>query len=132
MRADDGRVLPNFINQALAGRPLTVHGDGGQTRSFCYVDDLVDGLVRLMNSEISNPVNIGNPEEITILQAAREVIDLIGSRSEIAFVPRPADDPHIRRPDISRARSLLSWDATVSRRDGFAKTIEWFQSQVNI
>ncbi len=128
MRANDGRALPTFITQALKNEPLTVHGDGKQTRSFCYVDDLVDGIVRLARSDISEPVNIGNDQEITILQAAEEVVRLAGSRSEIRCVPRPGDDPERRRPDLSRARERLGWSPQVSRSDGFAKTIEYFRS----
>jgi nucleoside-diphosphate-sugar epimerase len=125
MRRDDGRMLPTFIDQAFAGRPLTVHGDGSQTRSFCYVSDLVDGLVRLMESDVREPVNLGNPTEITILAAAEEVIRLTDSRSTIAFVERPKDDPCLRRPDITRARTLLGWQPLVPRDDGFRRTIEW-------
>ncbi len=128
MRSDDGRMLPTFINQALAGRPLTVHGDGSQTRSFCYVSDLVEGLLRLAQSDVDVPVNLGNPVEITVLQAAQEVIRLTGSTSEIAFAPRPADDPCLRRPDISRAHELLGWSPEVDRTTGFARTIEWCRS----
>jgi len=130
MRADDGRVLPNFITQAMAGRPLTVHGDGRQTRSFCYVTDLVDGLVRLANSDVTGPINLGNPGEITILDFAREIIRLTGSRSEIAFVERPQDDPALRRPDITRARERLGWEPRVDRAEGLARTVEWFKRQV--
>lgn len=128
MRGDDGRALPNFINQALAGQPLTVHGDGSQTRSFCYVDDLVEGLLRLAASEVSEPVNIGNPHEITMLEAAREVIALTGSHSSVTFAPRPPDDPARRCPNISRAQELLGWQPTVDRREGFQRTIEWFRT----
>jgi nucleoside-diphosphate-sugar epimerase len=127
MRADDGRVLPNFITQAFAGRPLTVHGDGSQTRSFCYVTDLVDGLVRLANSDVTGPVNLGNPAEITILEFAREIIQLTGSKSEIAHVDRPKDDPELRCPDISLAREKLGWEPRVDRSDGLARTVEWFR-----
>lgn len=127
MRRDDGRMLPTFIDQALAGEPLTVHGDGSQTRSFCYVSDLVEGLVRLMESDESEPVNLGNPVEITILEAAQEVIRLIGSHSQIAHTARPPDDPCLRRPDITRARTLLGWQPVVERSDGFARTIAWFK-----
>jgi len=128
MRADDGRVLPAFINQALRGKPLTVHGDGGQTRSFCYVTDLVDGLLRLAASDLSEPVNLGDPEDITIRQAAEEVLRLTGSSSSISFVPRPPDDPCIRRPDITRAQKHLGWKPQVPRAEGFRRTIEWFRS----
>jgi len=127
MRRDDGRALPTFISQALKGEPLTVHGDGSQTRSFCYVSDLVDGLVRLAESDIDEPVNIGNPAETTILAVAEEVIRLTDSSSKIVLVPRPADDPRLRRPDIERAQTLLGWEPTVSRSDGLRRTIDWFQ-----
>ncbi|MCK4342794.1 MAG: SDR family oxidoreductase [Phycisphaerae bacterium] len=131
MRRDDGRMLPTFIDQALRGAPLTVHGDGRQTRSFCYVSDLVEGLVRLMESDVSEPVNLGNPVEITILQAAQEVIQLTDSSSRITHVPRPADDPAVRRPDITRAQTRLGWNPVVERADGFARTIEWFKATVH-
>lgn len=128
MRRDDGRMLPTFIDQALANQPLTVHGDGQQTRSFCYVSDLVEGLIRLMESDTADPVNLGNPVECTILEAAQEVVRLIGSCSEITFVARPQDDPTVRRPDITRARALLGWEPAVARADGFARTIDWFRT----
>ncbi len=127
MRRDDGRMLPTFIDQALRGEPLTVHGDGSQTRSFCFVSDLVEGLVRLMESDVREPVNLGNPAEVTVRQAAEEVIRLVGSSSRIAFVPRPPDDPALRRPDISRAQQTLGWSPVVTRTDGFARTIAWFR-----
>lgn len=128
MRADDGRALPNFIMQALRHEPITLHGDGSQTRSFCYVTDLVDGLVRLMESDVREPVNLGNPQEITIRQAAEEVIRLTASKSKLIETPRPADDPNVRRPDITRAKTLLGWSPKVAREDGFRQTIEWFRS----
>lgn len=128
MRDDDGRVLPNFIRQAQAGEPLTVHGDGLQTRSFCFVSDLVDGLFRLANSAVEGPVNIGNPMEVTILDFAREVIRLTGSRSAIRHVAANAEDPKVRRPDITRAQSLLGWSARVERAEGVARTVDWFRS----
>lgn len=128
MRRDDGRALPTFIDQALRGQPVTVHGDGRQTRSFCYVSDLVDGLVRLMESDVYEPVNLGNPEETTVLEAAQEVVRLTGSRSPIVHVPRPPDDPRVRRPDITRARTLLGWEPRVGRSEGFARTIQWFRA----
>jgi dTDP-glucose 4,6-dehydratase len=128
MRCDDGRMLPTFIDQALRGIPLTVHGDGSQTRSFCYVTDLVEGLVRLMESDVQEPVNLGNPAEITVLAAAQEVLRLTGSRSAIVPVPRPQDDPRLRRPDITRAQTRLGWHPRVERSEGFARTIEWFKS----
>jgi len=127
MRAGDGRVVPTFINQALDGTPLTVFGDGSQTRSFCYVDDLVEGIWRLLNSEEDDPVNIGNPAEMTVLQFAEEIVRLIGSSSEIAFEPLPEDDPKVRQPDITRAREILGWEPRVSLEEGLAKTIEFFK-----
>ncbi|QOJ13760.1 MAG: SDR family oxidoreductase [Planctomycetia bacterium] len=129
MRADDGRALPNFISQAMAGRPVTVHGDGSQTRSFCFVTDLVDGLVRLMESDVIDPVNIGNPVEISMLQAAQEVIEMLGSRSTVQLLPRPSDDPSVRRPDITRARTLLGWEPRVDRRSGLERTVAWFRDE---
>ncbi len=130
MRTDDGRVLPNFIHQALRGAPLTVHGSGNQTRSFCYVTDLVDGLVRLMESDVREPVNLGNPSEISISDFAREIIRLTGSRSELTFVPRPKDDPELRRPDITRARQLLGWEPRVERAAGLQHCVEWFRAEM--
>ena len=125
MRLDDGRVLPNFVCQALRGQPLTVYGQGDQTRSFCYVDDLVDGLVRLaLSCDFVEPVNLGNPDEVTIRQIAEEVIALTNSPSLIEYRPLPEDDPRLRRPDITRARELLGWQPSVDRRTGFARTIE--------
>lgn len=129
MRADDGRALPNFINQALQHQPLTVHGDGSQTRSFCFVTDMVDGLLRLARSEVVDPVNLGNPQEISMLDTAREVIRLIGSRSTITHLPPVPDDPHLRKPDITRARELLGWSPRIERDEGFAKTIEWYRGE---
>jgi dTDP-glucose 4,6-dehydratase len=137
MRTDDGRALPTFIGQALQGEPVTVFGDGTQTRSFCYVDDLVDGLVRLVRfleegSARDGPVvlNLGNPEEITVLQLAREIIDMTGSRSEIVFRPLPTDDPRVRCPDITRAVRLLGWRPRVSRREGLERTIADFRHRL--
>jgi len=127
MRPDDGRILPNFIMQALAGKPLSIHGDGKQTRSFCYVSDLVDGLIRLMESDVTEPVNLGSTDEITVLEFANEILRLCGERSKISYVPRPADDPNIRRPDITRARRLLGWEARVSREEGLRRSVEWFR-----
>ena len=129
MRHDDGRALPTFIHQALAGEPLTVHGDGSQTRSFCYASDLVEGLCRLAASDVAEPVNLGNPHEITMLQAAQEVIRLCHSPSTIAFLPRPPDDPGVRRPDSTRAQTRLGWQPVVEREDGFLRTIAWFRSR---
>jgi nucleoside-diphosphate-sugar epimerase len=129
MRRDDGRMLPTFIDAALRGEPLTLHGDGHQTRSFCYVSDLVEGLMRLMESDVAEPVNLGNPDEVSIRHAAEEVIALVGSRSTIVHTPRPTDDPNVRCPDITRARELLGWSPEVARADGFARTIDWFRAQ---
>jgi dTDP-glucose 4,6-dehydratase len=127
MRPHDGRVVPAFIDQALRGEPLTVFGDGLQTRSFCYVDDLVDGIFRLLNSEVTEPVNIGNPHEMTVLEFAEKIIELIGSKSEVVFKPLPIDDPKTRQPDIKNARRQLDWEPTVSLEEGLAKTIEYFR-----
>jgi UDP-glucuronate decarboxylase len=130
MHPNDGRVVSNFIVQALLGRDLTVFGDGLQTRAFCYVDDLIDGLVRLMNSadDVTGPINIGNPQEFTVLELAELVIELTGSRSRIVHRPRPQDDPRQRRPDISKANDLLGWAPQIALRDGLIKTIEYFQN----
>lgn len=129
MRKNDGRAVPNFIVQALNGEPITVYGDGSQTRSFCYVDDLTDGLARLLFSEITTPVNIGNPNEMTILEMARQIKGVIGSKSEIVFKPLPGDDPKQRRPDISLARKLLGYEPKWSLKDGLDKTIEFFSGK---
>jgi dTDP-glucose 4,6-dehydratase len=124
MRPNDGRAIPTFLSQALADRPLTVFGDGSQTRSFCYVDDLVRGLVLLAESGVHEPVNIGNPNEMTLLEMAKVVVELTESRSEIVFEALPVDDPQVRQPDITRARDLLGWEPEVGLRDGLARTIE--------
>lgn len=126
MRGNDGRVIPAFISQALNAEALTVSGDGSQTRSFCYVSDLVDGIARMLHSSHAGPVNIGNPDEISIGEVAELVVELCGSGSEIEYVPRPVEDPERRRPDIARARELLDWSPTVSFEDGLKKTISWF------
>jgi UDP-glucuronate decarboxylase len=129
MHPNDGRVVSNFIVQALLGRDITVFGDGLQTRAFCYVDDLIDGLVRLMNSadDVTGPINIGNPKEFTILELASLVIELTGSRSRIVHRPRPQDDPRQRRPDISKAQDLLKWAPQTPLREGLIKTIAYFE-----
>ena len=137
MHPEDGRVVSNFIVQALRGEPITIYGDGGQTRSFCYVEDMVDGLVRLMNSppDVTGPINIGNPGEFTIRELAELVIEKTGSKSTIVQRPLPADDPRQRKPDIERAQSQLGWQPKVPLRDGLAKTIEYFDrmlSQTNV
>jgi dTDP-glucose 4,6-dehydratase len=124
MRPHDGRAIPTFLRQALQDKPLTVFGDGSQTRSFCYVDDMIRGLVALIESDIHQPVNLGNPDEMTILELAKVVIEVTESRSEIVYEALPIDDPAIRQPDISRAREWLGWEPTVVLRDGLRKTIE--------
>jgi dTDP-glucose 4,6-dehydratase len=126
MRLDDGRVVPNFIKQALTGQPLTVYGDGSQTRSFCYVSDLIDGIYKLMYSKVAGPVNLGNPKELKIIEFANVIIKLTGSRSKLSNKPLPQDDPKQRRPDISKAKKELGWEPKVPLEEGIAKTIEWF------
>src|SRR5437667_102693 len=130
MRLNDGRVVPNFISQALRGEPLTVYGDGAQTRSFCYVSDLVEGIVRLLRSDHSEPVNCGNPKEVSILQFAERIKALTGSGSEIVFRPLPVDDPRVRQPDITKARTLLGWEPRVALEDGLRRTIDFFRPVV--
>src|SRR3989441_4186657 len=130
MRLADGRVVPNFISQALRGEAMTVYGDGLQTRSFCYVSDLVEGIVRLLRSDYVEPVNCGNPNEVTILEFARRIKALTGSTSDIVFRPLPVDDPKVRQPDISRARSILGWEPRVSLEDGLRMTIDYFRERV--
>lgn len=127
MKLDDGRVVPAFLDQALRGEPMTVFGDGSQTRSFCYVSDLVDGLYRLMLSEERYPVNLGNPCEMTILQFAKHIQRLTGTRAEIVFRPLPQDDPKQRKPDINKAQTVLGWEPKVALEDGLKPTIEFFQ-----
>lgn len=127
MRLDDGRALPNFMTQALKGEPITVYGGGSQTRSFCFVSDLVEGIYQLLLSKETEPVNLGNPEEVTILQMAREIIEVTRSRSEITFNPLPQDDPKVRRPDITKAKRCLGWEPRVSRLDGLRRTVPYFQ-----
>ena len=129
MRRDDGRAIPNFITQALAGRPLTVYGDGSQTRSICHVSDLVRGIYELMQSDITTPINIGNPAELSMLELARKIIDLSGSRSEITFHDLPQDDPRTRLPDITRARTLLGWEPEVHPDQGLERAIEFFRQK---
>jgi dTDP-glucose 4,6-dehydratase len=130
MRLRDGRVVPAFISQALQGRPITVFGDGTQTRSFCFVSDLIDGIHRLSQSSFHEPVNIGNPLELTILEFAQRIIRLTGSSSTLVHEPLPVDDPKQRRPDITRARTLLGWEPRVSLEDGLAETIRFFQAKI--
>ncbi|MGH7318756.1 MAG: UDP-glucuronic acid decarboxylase family protein [Candidatus Rokuibacteriota bacterium] len=128
MRRQDGRAIPNFIRQALTGKALTVHGDGSQTRSFMYVSDLVEGIWRLMHAPAHDPVNLGNPQEMTVLELAKRIIGLTGSSSPIVFEPRPVDDPRVRQPDIARARALLGWEPRVGVDEGLGHTIEWFRT----
>ncbi|MGZ4778454.1 MAG: GDP-mannose 4,6-dehydratase, partial [Thermoanaerobaculia bacterium] len=130
MRVNDGRVVPAFISQALRNEPLTVFGDGSQTRSFCYVSDLVEGIYRLLMSNEPNPVNIGNPAEMTVLQFAEEIRRLTGTKAPIEFRPLPEDDPKIRRPDITRARQLLGWEPKVPLDVGLKRTIDYFRTKV--
>jgi dTDP-glucose 4,6-dehydratase len=130
MRVNDGRVVPAFISQALRNEPLTVFGDGSQTRSFCYYSDLIEGIYRLLMSDEVQPTNIGNPSEMTVLQFAEEIKRLVGSNAPIEFLPLPEDDPKIRRPDITKARKLLKWEPVVPLEEGLSKTIEYFRTVV--
>jgi len=125
MRLTDGRAIPTFIRQALRGEPLTVYGDGSQTRSFTYIADLIEGIWRLMQAPVNDPVNLGNPREMTLLELAKHVLRATGSRSEIVFRPLPTDDPKVRQPDIGKARRLLGWEPTVDLEEGLARTVEW-------
>jgi dTDP-glucose 4,6-dehydratase len=127
MQPDDGRVVTNFVHQALAGEPLTLYGDGSQTRSFCHVDDLVDGLVALLDSDVTDPVNLGNPAEISVAEFARLVVELTGSASPVEHRPLPSDDPRVRQPDISRARTSLGWEPRIGLRAGLERTIAAFR-----
>jgi len=130
MRLRDGRVVPSFISQALNQEPLTVFGDGSQTRSFCYVSDLIDGIFRLAMSDYHGPVNIGNPQEMTIRQFAEKILEITGAKSEISYKPLPVDDPKVRQPDITRARKLLNWEPKVAFEDGIRETIDYFKSRL--
>jgi dTDP-glucose 4,6-dehydratase len=129
MRPDDGRAIPTFIRQAINDEPITVAGDGSQTRSICYVDDLVEGIIRMVHSDLAGPINLGNPHEISVLELAEWIRELTGSRSPIEFIARPQDDPTVRQPDISRARTALGWEPTIAVEDGLKKTIEWFRGR---
>jgi dTDP-glucose 4,6-dehydratase len=129
MRPDDGRAVSNFLTQAMAGEPITIYGDGSQTRSFGYVDDEVRGILALLDCDYAGPVNIGNPDEYTILELATMVLEVTGSTSELVFEPLPVDDPKVRRPDISLARKLLGWEPEVPLREGLTRTAEWFASR---
>ena len=130
MRLQDGRVVPAFISQALAGRPLTVFGNGSQTRSFCYVSDLIDGIFKLAMSDFHEPVNLGNPREMTIKQFADEIIRITGTKSTIEYKPLPEDDPKVRQPDISRAKKVLGWEPRVSFEEGITRTIKYFRESL--
>ena len=129
-RLNDGRALPTFFRQALRGEDLTVYGDGSQTRSFCHISDMVEGIARLLASDEHEPVNLGNPEEVTILEVAREVIEVTGSKSRIVFEPLPTDDPKVRQPDITKARHVLGWEPRVDRREGLRMCLPYFQEEV--
>jgi dTDP-glucose 4,6-dehydratase len=130
MRPADGRVVSNFIVQALRGEPLTLYGDGGQTRSFCFVDDEVEGIFRLFFSDFNDPVNVGNPHEFTIQELAEMILEETGSGSELIRLPLPEDDPKVRQPDITRAREVLGWEPEIGLRDGLKKTIPYFRNLV--
>ncbi len=130
MRLRDGRAVPAFMSQALTGEDVTIFGSGQQTRSFCYVTDLVDGIIRLMESNVNDPVNIGNPQEMTIEEIARAIIRLTGSKSKLVYRPLPEDDPKVRQPDITRARTLLGWEPKVSLEDGLTRTLEYFRTKI--
>ncbi len=132
MRIEDGRAIPAFMSQALRNEQVTVFGDGSQTRSVCYVDDLVEGICRLLQSDECDPINIGNPDELTMLELAQEIIEISRSSSKIVFKDLPADDPKVRQPDITRAQSLLQWQPKVNRRDGLLKTLEYFKQKLII
>src|SRR4051794_13408914 len=132
MRPNDGRVVSNFLVQALEGKPITIYGDGSQTRSFCYVEDEVRGLIALLDSDHVGPMNIGNPNEFTVAELARLVVEVTGSSSEIVFEPLPVDDPTQRRPDITLARTILGWEPTIELREGLTRTAEWFRSQLGL
>ena len=132
MRLRDGRAVPAFMSQALRNEDVTIFGSGKQTRSFCYVSDLVDGVIRLMLSEVNDPVNIGNPHEMTIEEIARTIIQLTGSKSKLVYRPLPEDDPKVRQPDITRARTLLGWEPSVGLEDGLLKTLEYFKTKVPV
>jgi dTDP-glucose 4,6-dehydratase len=132
MRPGDGRAIPTFIRQALAGEPVTVTGNGQQTRSICYVDDTIDGILALASSAHPGPVNIGSDHEMTMLKIATMIRDIAGSASPIQFIPRPADDPSVRRPDTTRARDLLGWEASVQPAEGLKRTIAWFADDIRL
>jgi dTDP-glucose 4,6-dehydratase len=130
LRIDDGRAVPTFIGQALRGEPITLHGDGSQTRSLCYVDDLIEGIVRLLVSGYPDPVNLGNPHEVSVRELAELIRDVAGSDSDVKTTPRPVDDPEVRQPDLTVARRELGWEPTVDLRDGLTRTIDWFRTRL--
>jgi dTDP-glucose 4,6-dehydratase len=132
MRVHDGRAIPAFMSQAVTGQPITVFGDGSQTRSICYVDDLVDGIFRLLMSDETDPVNVGNPDELTMLELANEIRELAGSDSDVVFKPLPQDDPKVRQPDITRARQILQWSPKVERKEGLRRTLEYFRQKLGV
>jgi dTDP-glucose 4,6-dehydratase len=131
MRLDDGRALPNFMVQALKGEDITVYGNGTQTRSFCYVDDLIDGIKKLLDSDVPDPVNLGNPEEIAILDFAKEIIAMTGGKSRIIFCPLPQNDPKVRQPDITKAKTMLGWEPKVDRQEGLKRTLRYFKEKLS-
>jgi dTDP-glucose 4,6-dehydratase len=131
MRLDDGRALPNFMAQALKGEDITVYGTGTQTRSFCYVDDLIEGINKLLYSKEPEPINLGNPEEITILDFAKEIVTLTGSKSRIHFLPLPQNDPKVRQPDITKAKTILGWEPKVNRQEGLKRTLQYFKKKLS-
>jgi UDP-glucuronate decarboxylase len=130
MRIDDGRVISNFIIQALKNEDITIYGDGEQTRSLCYVDDLVNGLIKMMNSNFFGPINLGNPEEYSILEVANKIIKLVDSKSQLKFLKAIEDDPKVRKPDITKAKNLLKWSPKVSFDEGLKKTIKYFKAEI--
>ena len=130
MRYGDGRAVPTFIPQAIKGESITIHGDGNQTRSFCYIDDTVEGIYKLLMSDVHDPINIGNPKEMTISELASIIVELIGSRSRLTYEPLPTDDPKVRRPDISKAKHLLGWEPKTELREGLLMTVEWFRDRL--
>jgi dTDP-glucose 4,6-dehydratase len=130
MRVNDGRAVPTFIPQALRGEDITIFGDGTQTRSFTYISDLVDGVIRLMTSGVNEPVNVGNPHEMTIEEIARTIVRMTGSKSQLVYKPLPTDDPKVRQPDITRARTLLGWEPKVQLEEGLTRTIAYFRTKL--
>jgi dTDP-glucose 4,6-dehydratase len=131
MRLDDGRALPNFMVQALKGEEITVYGNGTQTRSFCYVDDLIEGIKKLLDSDVADPVNLGNPDEIAILDFAKEIIEMTGGKSRIIYCPLPQNDPKVRQPDITKARTMLRWEPQVNRQEGLKRTLRYFKEKLS-